>query len=223
MSKHLVIFDIDGTIIDSVKTDDDCFMETFRNLYGIDLTGTDWNDFQHVTDSGLTREIFIQNFDRLPEVEEIEKIKTHFYGLLAQAENQYREIKGALAFIDQLAQHGQFQVAFATGGWRETAILKMNSIEFAIENHVFKSSNDHYSRAEITKLAIEESLSRANSSLFSAVTYVGDGLWDLHTSNGLGIDFIGVDAHGKGKLGKAGAEKIVRNFQDRRIGEWLSL
>lgn len=165
----------------------------------------------------------MKNFNRLPEVEEIEKIKSHFYGLLSQAENQYQEIKGALAFIDQLAGHDQFQVAFATGGWRETALLKTNSIGFDIEQHVFKSSNDHYSRAEITKLAMSEALSSVNNSSFSSVTYVGDGLWDLHTSNGLGIDFIGVDVHGKGRLSHAGAEKVIGDFLDGRIGEWLKI
>lgn len=54
----LIIFDIDGTILDSVNADDKCFIQTFKDLYQIDLTNADWNDFTNVTDTGLTNEIF---------------------------------------------------------------------------------------------------------------------------------------------------------------------
>ena len=46
----LVLFDIDGTLINSVKTDDECFVQTFDELYDIDLTKANWNEYTHVTD-----------------------------------------------------------------------------------------------------------------------------------------------------------------------------
>lgn len=217
----LCIFDIDGTIIDSVKADDECFIETFKTLHDIDLGDVDWNDFEHVTDSGLSREIFQRNYGRLPLAEEIEQVKAHFFGLLSGLGNPYQEVNGALEFIKKLDAHPDFAVAFATGGWRETAVLKANAIGFDIEHYVLKTSNDHFSRAEITRMAIGGSLDRSGIENFDQITYLGDGLWDLHTSNGLGIEFIGVDVRGRGRLQNAGADRVVRDFSDPRIGKWL--
>jgi beta-phosphoglucomutase-like phosphatase (HAD superfamily) len=78
----LIIFDIDGTILDSVNADNKCFTQTFKDLYQIDLTNTDWNDFKNVTDTGLTNEIFEKLLHRVAEKEEIETIKAHFKSLL---------------------------------------------------------------------------------------------------------------------------------------------
>ena len=95
----LLIFDIDGTILDSVNADDKCFIQTFKDLYQIDLTNADWNDFTNVTDTGLTNEIFQKWFNREPKKEEIENIKSYFKNLLKNHSQQFTEIKKSLSFI----------------------------------------------------------------------------------------------------------------------------
>ena len=137
----LIIFDIDGTIINSVNTDDECFIQTFNDLYQIDLANTKWADFNNVTDGGLTTEIFEKWLNQMPSEKEIETIKTHFYGLLKQREMEFTEIEGALSFIKQLSEFQVFQIGFATGGWKETAELKCAAIGFDISEYIFKSSN----------------------------------------------------------------------------------
>lgn len=210
----LVIFDIDGTILDSVNTDDLCFIQTFKDLYQIDLTNIDWNEFKNVTDTGLTIEIFEKWFKRTPTKSDIETTKTYFYNLLSQRTSEFTEIDGALSFIKSLSKKTDFEIGFATGGWKETAELKCNSIGLDLNEFIFKSSNNHFNRAKIIELVIHEAISKNNLDEFESIVYFGDGLWDLKTTQELGIDFIGVDFKENQKLLNVGVEHVIKDFTE---------
>ncbi|HAS47216.1 MAG TPA: hypothetical protein DCS93_42430 [Microscillaceae bacterium] len=219
----LIIFDIDGTIINSVKTDDECFIQTFAALYQIDLAKANWNEFTHVTDWGLTQEIFEKWQGRMPTKEDIITIKNHFYGLLLQRANEFTEVKNALIFIQQLSSMPDVEIGFATGGWKETAELKCNTIGLDLNNFIFKSSNDHFQRDKIMELVIEEAVNKHHNAEFESITYFGDGLWDLKATQALGINFIGVDNTQNHKLRKAGVEKVISDYEDLdRILGWIN-
>lgn len=209
---NLIIFDIDGTILDSVNADDDCFIQTYRDLYQIDLGDADWNDFKNVTDSGLTNEIFERWLNRTPTVEEIDKVKSHFKDLLDQRVEEFTEIEGALSFIKSLSDKANFEVGFATGGWKETALLKCQSIGLDLNRFIFKSSNDHFNRARIIEMVIAEAKVKNQVGNFDTIVYFGDGLWDFKTTKELGIDFIGVDYKQNNKLRAAGTKKIIKDY-----------
>ena len=218
----LIIFDIDGTIVNSVKADDECFKETFETLYRIDLSQTEWSEFKNVTDSGMTLEIFEKYLNRKPTNGEIVRIKKHFYELLVNRTKEFSEIDGALKFIDRINKNPNFISAFATGGWKETALLKVNSIKLNINQSIIKTADDHFNRAKIIELAITESLSKVKIIEFESITYIGDGIWDFETTNELGIDFIGIDSKNNCKLKMAGVEKIVSNYLETdKIVNWL--
>ena len=218
---NLIIFDIDGTIVDSVKADDQCFIQSFKELFRIDLSQTDWNDYKHVTDSGLTNEIFETHRGRKPLAEEIEELKAHFYQLLSQQRHAFREIPGAKNTLAALIENRNISVAFATGGWRETAMLKLATIGFELGDLPLISANEHFDRAIITQLAIEEALSFEKLTDFNTITYIGDGLWDLKTAQKLGINFIGIDYQQNHKLIEAGALQVITDLWEvERIIEW---
>ena len=208
----LIIFDIDGTILDSVNTDDECFIQTFKDLHQIDLTNVEWNEFNNVTDSGLTFEIFKKWLDRIPTEDEVKTIKAYFYNLLSQKQKDFTEIHGALSFIDALSRKTDFEIGFATGGWKETAELKCNSIGLDITQFIFKSSNDHFNRAKIIELVINEAMVKNSVTQFESIVYFGDGLWDLKTTKELKIDFIGVDFKENNKLRDAAAKYIIKDY-----------
>ena len=218
---HLILFDIDGTVLDSVQADDACFIQTFQELHGIDLSGTDWSDFTHVTDVGLTAEIFERWTQRAPSAAELSAIKTRFYSLLRARASEFKEVPHARAFIEQLAGDPNCVVGFATGGWRETATLKCEAIGLPVNDSVFKSSDDHFDRRQIVQLAIDEAQERYGA--LGSSTYFGDGVWDWETAQHLGIHFVGVDVHGNGKLRRAGAKRIVRDYADaQRLLAWIT-
>jgi phosphoglycolate phosphatase-like HAD superfamily hydrolase len=219
----LIIFDIDGTILDSVNADDKCFIQTFKDLYQIDLTHADWNDFKNVTDSGLTIEIFEKWFNREPKEEEIETIKSHFKILLEDNVERFTEIEQSLRFIELLSVQPNFEIGFATGGWKETAELKCNSVGLNLSNYIFKSSNDHYNRGKIIEFVVNEALSQHSITEFESITYFGDGLWDFKTTQVLEINFIGVDFKNNRGLTNFGAEKVIENFiESENILNWIN-
>ena len=211
---NLIIFDIDGTLVDSVKVDDQCFIRSFKDLHNIDLSRADWNNFEYVTDRGLTNEIFRTHFKRTPSEEEIIELKSYFYNLLEQRIDEIAEISGATQILNNLIERSDYLIAFATGGWRETALLKLNSVGLALGEATLISSNDHFDRSEITKLAIQETLTKSGLIKFDTITYIGDGLWDFNSALQLGINFIGIDSQRNNQLLNAGAVQVINNLED---------
>lgn len=219
---HLIIFDIDGTLVDSVKTDDECFIQTFQELHEIVLKDVDWSTFPHVTDSGLSKVIFQQYLKREPSEDELIAFKTHFLRLIEQRKAELIEVEGARKTIEYLMELPDISIAFATGGWKETAQLKLKQIGVFPSDLVFISANDHYDRAVITKMAITQSQAKEQLEHFETITYIGDGLWDFDTSQQLGIQFIGIDAHQSQRLKQAGAFQVLDSLADvQQLISWV--
>lgn len=49
---HLVMFDIDGTLLDSTEFDGRIYAEVIHEVLGI-VVDRDWSTYPHVTDGGL--------------------------------------------------------------------------------------------------------------------------------------------------------------------------
>ena len=182
---HHVMFDIDGTLIESQELDSLCFSEAVKEITGIDMD-TDWRSYKDATDAGILNEFFelnnIQNCSAITD-----SIKLSFLAKLKyrMAKNTINEIPGASAFLYKLKTLDDVVVSFATGGWYESAILKLQSAGIDFSGIAIASSNDHYQRTQIMKIA-ENRVSHTNAPL----TYFGDGIWDLKACNDLGINFV---------------------------------
>lgn len=215
-AKPTIIFDIDGTLLNSVEIDDAAFIQTYQNLYNIDLGKADWTTFPHVTDWGLTNTIFEQHFHRLPSDEELARIKAHFLHLIREKTMQYpskmTEIPGAIAFVNRLKKEA-YSIGIATGGWEETARFKLNHIGLNIDGIAFANSNHHYIRKVITEYAIQLVHGTQNIDNQSII-YFGDGKWDLLTCREMKINFVGVDYFDNGKLKALGAANVIQNYDD---------
>jgi phosphoglycolate phosphatase-like HAD superfamily hydrolase len=183
---HHVMFDIDGTLIESYDFDSECFIEAVKEVTGYDID-TDWGRYKHVTDTGILREFFEENsFDNENIV--TENIKSVFLEKIqGRLERQsISEISGASNFIEKLKTLDNVIISFATGGWYESAILKLQSAGIDISNIPIASSNDHYSRIEIMKIAEKRAAKWSTLSF----TYFGDGSWDLKACKELGVNFV---------------------------------
>lgn len=49
-----IVFDIDGTLTNTRKVDDKCFIKAFKNTFEIDISNQNWSEFTNVTDWGIT-------------------------------------------------------------------------------------------------------------------------------------------------------------------------
>lgn len=210
----LIIFDIDGTLTDTKQVDDACFMQAFENIFGINIQNQKWENLKNITDWGITEEIILQRENRIPSKNEYRKIKNNFIDLISEkrkiAPELFQEIKGASSFFNQLKKRNDIALGIATGGWEETALIKLNAIGISINDYPFSNSNYFKTREEITLNCIRQA-EKKYQHRFEDIIYFGDGKWDYLTCKKLGIQFIGIDNVGNGKL-KSWGSKIV--FQD---------
>lgn len=182
--KH-IMFDIDGTLIQSYELDSQCFVASVKSVLGV-TPSADWGSYKHTTDSGILREI-ISNLSLSVSFESIEeKVKQAFLSNLKAVINKQPiiPIDGAITFFDELKDMEGFSITIATGGWKESAILKLKSAGFDLNDVVMASADDHYSRAEIMKHALPVSIRPED------VVYFGDGEWDKKACEELGFQFV---------------------------------
>ncbi len=85
---HLVMFDIDGTLTETMKVDEECFVRSFENVFGFTGIDTDWSHYPHTTDSSIFHEIYTTRIGRSPTALDVSRFRQHFIDLLATASSQ---------------------------------------------------------------------------------------------------------------------------------------
>lgn len=187
---HLVMFDIDGTLVDSHGFEGELYARAIREVLGIDVDRT-WRSYRHVTDNGIVSEVAAGL--GLDVATSSAGVKQRFTELvtdhLDDPRNPLDEIPGARSLIDQLRSIRDVTLAIATGGWRETAVMKLSRAGIDIEGIPLATSSDADARTEIMQRA-ERMAGTAGP--FERRTYFGDGPWDRESSAALGYAFIGV-------------------------------
>lgn len=210
---QLVIFDIDGTLTNTYKIDENCFVRAFALEFGIFGINTNWTEYTYTTDSGITQQIFQEKLERLPSNEELLRLKARFVSLLQEAfinnQDLFSEIPGSANILAKLQLDSDWCVAIATGGWCEPAKLKLQKPNLPIEGIPLASANDALSREDIIKTAIIKAKNVYQVENFRKIVFVGDGVWDVKAAYRLNIAFIGI---GDPKLTNVGATKVLKDF-----------
>jgi beta-phosphoglucomutase-like phosphatase (HAD superfamily) len=186
------MFDIDGTLVDSNGFDADLFCLAIGQELDIEVDRA-WHSYRHVTDSGVLDEILDRcptGFDRSSAHERVRRrFVTLVEDYLAAFADDIRPIAGAPDFVRRLRSKRDVTIAFATGGWRETAELKLHAVGIEFAGLPFASSSDARSRAHIMRLAERRATTTDG---FSRRVYFGDAPWDLEASKELGYEFVAV-------------------------------
>lgn len=186
MNKRSVVFDIDGTLVQSFEFDELLYIEAVQEVTQLEFD-PDWSTFPHITDSGILKTFWEshtntelpKNIHKGVKLAFTHKIQAHI------SSHPVKPVAGALDFFESLRLTPDISIAFATGGWRETAELKLNSAGFNISDLPLASSNDHHIRTEIMKAAVSD-LNTIKP------VYLGDGEWDKRACEELGWPFIAV-------------------------------
>lgn len=215
-TQHLIIFDIDGTLLYSGALDSRCFADTYERRYGLPFPSIDWSQYPHVTDTVIFETVIQGHFQRLPTMEETAAFEAEYIGLLqakrAAAPQLFREVAGARALVEKLAARGH-SVAIGTGGWHKPALVKLRHIGLAPESLVISAADGQYSREAILQKAMHEA--GHHTGRYGKVVYFGDALWDVQTTRNLGMDFVGVRYQGDHEvLRAAGATQVLTHFED---------
>lgn len=215
----LAIFDIDGTLTETNKVDDECFVKAFAVAHQITNIETDWTKYAHVTDSGLVSEIFNRKLGRSPDEKDFLIFKNCFIENLNESafknEAFFAEVPNAKAMLEKLKLEKDWAIALATGSFYDSAKLKLEKAKINIQDFPIGTADDAVSREKILQIAIEKSLEKYGLKKFEKIVSIGDGVWDVRTAKNLSLNFIGI-ASGKGAdaLREAGANYIIKDFRD---------
>lgn len=184
---HLVMFDIDGTLIESYAIDEQCFLAAIDDVLGIQVDDR-WERYPHVTDAGILDEI-LSHPSFLPDRAELEvRIKASFVSKLTVHLERHgvEPIAGAIEFLAHLKQRDDVVLAIATGGWYESATIKLEAAGLDVSGIALATSTDHIARIEIMKIAE----ARAADQPLLSRTYFGDAVWDKTASSQLDYNFV---------------------------------
>jgi len=213
---HLVMFDIDGTLTETMKVDEECFVRSFKDVFGFADVDTDWSHYPRTTDSGIFHDVFTSHIGRSPTAQEVSRFRQHFIQLLAAASSQspFAPVAGADRLLFRLAQGGSHRVSLATGGWRDSAHLKMASAGMCFDDHPAASADDALDRESIMRLSNQRAAERYGES-FACTVYVGDGVWDARACRSVGVPFIGIGTGSRAtRLSAEGAVCVFPDFSD---------
>ncbi len=215
-----IIFDIDGTLTNTTKVDDKCFIQAFKTVFGIDISNQNWSELNNVTDWGITEEIILKNWSRIPTEIEYENMISEFVAQLQSELNankkQFQEINGALNFINFLRKKSNITIGIATGGWEKSANLKLKSIGIDSAEFAISTSNHFKTREDILSKTIRN-LKENWKNKIDRIIYFGDGTWDFLTCEKLNIEFIGIDNSKNNKLKEIGAKTIFSDFDQYEL------
>lgn len=215
----LAIFDIDGTLTNTNRVDGECFVQAFADVHGVTGINTDWADYPHTTDSGITLRIFQQRRGRAPDPSELTRLKERFVSLLRSQYSTnpslFAEIPGASVMFDRLRQEPEWAVAIATGCWSESADLKLEAAGINANGVPIACADDSLSREEILQAATSKALSSYGQNSFEKIVSIGDGVWDARTALHLNFAFLGIGSgERETRLRMAGATHVIRDYTD---------
>jgi phosphoglycolate phosphatase-like HAD superfamily hydrolase len=151
--------------------------------------------------------------------QEVSRFRQHFIQLLGAASSlsPFAPVAGADGLLSRLTSGGEHRVSFATGGWRDSARLKMASAGMCFDDHPAASADDALDRESIIRLSWQRAAERYGES-FACTVYVGDGVWDARACRSVGVPFIGIGTGSRAtRLSAEGAVCVFPDFSDADI------
>ncbi|MEM9992221.1 MAG: HAD family hydrolase [Bacteroidota bacterium] len=198
--KHLIVFDIDGTLTDSVKPHQKSFINALHQI-GVKTVNSNFSAYKHHTDSYIAKVIYEQELKRDFSNKVIKDFEQY---LLDEIKGfTINEIAGAKSLINRLRSKSEFAICYATGSLMKPAKYKLDLVGIDYPQELLVASNEIHERENIVSKAIKNATDFYCVDHFERITSVGDGLWDLKTANNLNIEFIGI--------GQSNKEEMINN------------
>lgn len=199
-SPHLVMFDVDGTLVQSMGPEAVLFTRACELALGIERVSNDWNSYRSPTDAGIVTELVERHLGRPGTADDRQRVEDRFLALMRDAlgndPGTYLEVTGAAALLLRLRTLPDTVVAIATGGWGTSARLKLSAAGLKFDGIPFASSHDAEDKEAIMRVALARAQHQTGCADFASLTYLGDTPGDAGASAALGFHFIGIDTSG---------------------------
>ena len=213
-----VLFDIDGTLIDTGGAGAEAWRRAFEELYDTEV------DIRKVTESGITdpeagRTALRHVLERDPTQRELATAIAKYMKYLAAAVDEsdgYEVLPGVVPRLRQLVDDG-YLVGLITGNVEAAAHIKLARGEL---NRFFcfgGYGSDSSDRVEVTKKALERAKMVSGGMLdTSACMGIGDTPHDVEGAHGAGIMAVNVTTgnYSADQLREAGADYVIATLEE---------
>ncbi len=215
---HLVVFDLDGTLLQSVGIDNDCFVAAVKEAWGLTGFSTDWASYSDATDQAIAGDLYRLQFGQEPTQPRIDHLKRIFERrltvLLAQQSAAIALTPGAAKLLAESRMSSTFRAAIATGSWHGALLKKIESAGLNLDGIPIATADDAERRADIIRVAISRASEQYSIRGWHSITYVGDGVWDLRAALELNLRFVGIANGAVAELlRRTGAKVVLSDLQ----------
>jgi phosphoglycolate phosphatase len=213
----LILFDIDGTLLDIHGAGRVAFQRSLRDVFGVE------DDIAYISFFGATDRVVLDKvmarWERTPGEHEVEKFFEQLPVHLEQTilEKEHTLHPGVGDILDHLHAREDIHLGLVTGNIRSCAFIKLKcfGLEFYFSEGGF--GDDHADRSVLARLAVERILDRiGGKKAFSDITLVGDARSDMEAARAIGARAVGVltGQLNREELTSAGADHVLENLSD---------
>jgi len=188
----LVIFDIDGTLLDTVLPHQTSYVSAL-GPFGFESVDTDWSGYPEHLDSAILHEIMRVNLGRRATENEITRfdadLASEFRRRWDRTADRMRA--SSLELLAWLRDRPDTTVVFATGGLAAVTEVKLQGLGKGGSPAATASESE-------TRHALVEGAILLGGAVVGRdrVVSVGDGIWDARAAFSAGVEFIGVGERG---------------------------
>ncbi len=212
---QLVLFDIDGTLIDTGGAGARSWAWAFERQFkrNVDIAE---HSTAGMTDPAIGRVTFTKAMGREPSAEELMRLMASYQAVLPDfvaSSPDYRVLDGVEALLERLTGEGVL-LGLTTGGLEAAAHTKLGRGQL---NHYFYLGgygSDSEDRVELTRAAVTRGAQIREALDLSEIYVVGDTPLDVAAAKSVGAVSVGVasgryDVH---ELGAVGADHVLASL-----------
>jgi phosphoglycolate phosphatase-like HAD superfamily hydrolase len=210
----LILFDIDGTLIDTGGAGARSWTWAFEHVFGKPDVDIGRYSSAGMTDPVVARKTFAEAIGREPSGEELGRLMTGYLSVLPDfvaTSEGYRVLPGVEELLGRLSQAGVL-LGVTTGALEAGAHAKLGRAGL---NHFFLVGgygSDSDDRVELTRTAMRRGEKLLGEPLDGRVTVVGDTPLDVCAARGAGLESVGV------ATGRYGVEELRAAHADHVLG-----
>lgn len=216
--RRVVLFDIDGTLIDTGGAGGRSWSFAFREAFNVD---GDIRRFSEVgmTDPVVARKTFVGTLGREPTTDEMIRLMMRYVLRLPEevaASPGYRVMTGVQELLQQLVEADTL-LGLVTGNIEGAAHIKISRAGLGRFFLFGGYGSDSSERSDLTRAAIGRAGALSGTDIDPAeVMVVGDTPRDIEAAHGAGAIAVGVATgeHSVDQLQDAGADHVLRSFTD---------
>ena len=192
---NLIIFDIDGTLLQNNNISNIAFKNTLSKLFDINDYDTTWDNYNYTTDIGILREIYFNHTGHSLTWEKILTFeKEYFDNYMLSNSNLANEndslFPGTKALFEAIKKSEKWEYGIYTGGFRLVANLKLNTIGIDPFYTPVAYAQDGLDRVDIFRVAYERAKLLYNCKSFKKIILVGDSPSDIKVASHHNISMI---------------------------------